>query len=91
MPTSRPVPVGTAISRRVFKYMSDNLNNRGPQDRRLLSSQPHEIGYVISKLTKAHPDLPREKVVKAIFAARDEIKPSESREKFTKAVEKRLK
>jgi hypothetical protein len=70
--------------------MSDNLKNRGPADRRLLSSQPHEIGHVISKYTKANSDLPRDQVVKQIFKARDQIAPSESRAKFTQQVEKNI-
>lgn len=71
--------------------MSDNLKDRGAADRRLVSSQPHEVGYVIKKLTAANPNVPRDQVVKAIFKARDEIGPSESRKKFMDAAQKNIK
>lgn len=70
--------------------MSDNPNKRGRQDRQTVSSQPHEVGYVISKLTKANPSVPREQVVKAIFAARDQIAPSEGRTKLMQAAQRKL-
>lgn len=71
--------------------MSDNPNKRGRQDRQTVSRQPHELGHVISKVTKAHSDMPREQVMKAIFAARDKIAPSEGRTKLMQEIEKRLK
>jgi hypothetical protein len=71
--------------------MSDDKNRRGPEDRRTVSSQPYEIGYEISRAAKEHPNIPRENVAKAVFSARKEIQPSESRAKFREALQRRLK
>lgn len=70
--------------------MSDNPNKRGRQDRQTVSSQPHEIGYAISKLAEANPHVDRTKVAHAIFAARDEIAPSEGRRKLMEAAQRKL-
>lgn len=70
--------------------MSDNPSKRGRQDRQSVSRQPHEVGYVIRQLTQRHPDLPRDQVVKSIFAARDAIAPSEGRSKLMTDAERRI-
>jgi len=70
--------------------MSDNPHKRGRQDRQTVSSQPYEVGYAISQLAKANPGVDRERVAKAIFAARDEIAPSEGRHKLMDAAQKKL-
>lgn len=70
--------------------MADNPLKRGRQDRQNVSSQPHEVGYAISQLAKANPNVERTRVAKAIFAARDEISPSEGRRKLMEAAQKRL-
>ncbi|HVS51945.1 MAG TPA: hypothetical protein VHD62_06270 [Opitutaceae bacterium] len=70
--------------------MSDNPHLRGRQDRQTVSSQPYEIGYAISKLAQANPNVPRETVAKAIFAARDAIAPSEGRYKLMAAAQKNI-
>jgi hypothetical protein len=70
--------------------MSDNPHLRGRQDRQSVSRQPHEVGYVIRQLTQRHPDVPRDQVVKSIFAARDAIAPSEGRTKLLADAERRI-
>lgn len=70
--------------------MADNPNKRGRQDRQNVSSQRHEIGYAISQLAKANPNVDRDKVAKAIFKARDEIAPSEGRRKLMDAAQRKL-
>jgi hypothetical protein len=70
--------------------MSDDPNKRGRQDRQTVSSQPHEVGYAIGKLAQANPNVPREQVAKAIFAARDQIAPSEGRQKLMAAAQKKI-
>lgn len=70
--------------------MSDNPNKRGRQDRQSVSRQPHEVGYVISQLAQRHSDVPRDQVVKSIFAARDAIAPSEGRRRLMAEAERRI-
>lgn len=70
--------------------MSDNPDKRGRQDRQTVSSQPHEVGYAISQVAKANPGVDRATVAKAVFAARDQIAPSEGRRKLMDAAQKKL-
>ncbi len=51
-------------------------------DRRFLSSQPHEIDYVVRKLARAHPHRSPDDVRRIVHAVRALVSPSESRAYF---------
>lgn len=69
--------------------MSDNPHLTG-QDRRTLSSQPHEIETFISAMQREFLDHPREAIMEALTECRQEISPSDDRERLTECVRARL-
>ena len=51
-------------------------------DRRFLSSQQHEIDYVVRRLVRAHPHRTPDDIRRVVAAVRNLIAPSESRAYF---------
>jgi hypothetical protein len=51
-------------------------------DRKLISSQDHEIAYVRRKLARENPHRSPEEILRAITAVKKLISPSDSRARF---------
>ena len=69
--------------------MSDNPHLTG-QDRRTVSSQPHETASFVEAIQREFLDHPHEAIMEALDECRKEIAPSEDRQKLAECVRARL-
>jgi len=60
------------------------------RDSNLVSSELHEIEYVVDQFAKEYPQLDRAELRRIVLETKQEIEPSESRERLTLAVRDRL-
>lgn len=60
------------------------------RDREFVSTEPYEIRYVVDKLAEEFPRIERADLERVVRESKQEIQPSESREKLMEAVRRRI-